>query len=407
MRNLEEGRGPTSTVSADMENGARGSTYFDLTKKLTFSATMSIVSAGYALKNRELRGFGGFGMLAVYNAEKAVEAGFKDPATAVASGVNALGTAVWAVGIGTGNSIAQSVGPAVNFAANIASAGLAYYQKRDGWLSKVADTVEMAAFTVAGATDGNPIARGTAFAAAGAAFLADAPHDPALLGHAVGTGVWSVGAFLQSDLIQSIGAGAVALAEVARVVCPAIQARRNIPSTETTPQQSGSESTPVPGVTSSTAIKIGQLPFETCPSFRLNSVGATAVNPVTRSATAESMASGQDVPATPRSVASAASMPVAPPPSLIAAASTAALATSSLPMSIPSNPIASVASGPTALSAAAAPPNPVAAAVFESHLALPVSTRYLPAEVLTTPSSIVSAQEFQTPTRANGRRNGR
>ncbi|MFD5065350.1 hypothetical protein [Streptomyces sp. NPDC058394] len=259
MRNAYEGSGPAFTAASPVRSEAPEFAYLDLAKKFTLTSAMSVVSASYALKNRTIRG-AGFGVLAAYHMENSVEAGFKDPDTAVMSGLNVLGTAVWAAGIGTGNSIAQTLGPAINFTANVAFVGLKVCKKEGGWYSKVADVAEMAAFTAAGITHGNPLARGTAFAAGAVAYLVEAPKDPAFVGHAVGLGVWSAGAYLQSDLIQSIGAAGVAVSEIARTVVPVFQKGHGSTSRHTASPQASYVPDLESGVTSTTVPHEGPPP---------------------------------------------------------------------------------------------------------------------------------------------------
>ncbi|MFD9286620.1 hypothetical protein ACFWD7_57835 [Streptomyces mirabilis] len=260
MRSSREDTGPVSTADSYAHTDVPGIDYFDLAKKFTLTAAMSVVSPSYPLKNLTLRSVG-FGVLSTYHAESSVEAGFKDPGAAVLSGVNALGTAAWAVGIGTGNSIAQTVGPAVNAAANFAFAGLKVHQNKGGWFSKVADAAEMTSFAAAGATQGSPLARGMAFTFAGISYLAEAPKDPAYVGHAVSMGVWAAGAFMQNNVMQGIGAGGLAFSEAARTFIPFLQK----------PQQDLER-----GVTPATPASIGSLPFETAPPIDLAAAAGVA-----------------------------------------------------------------------------------------------------------------------------------
>ncbi|MFD9286595.1 hypothetical protein ACFWD7_57690 [Streptomyces mirabilis] len=306
----QEGLGTVPTAHPHVQTEAPGHTYFDFAKKFTMTSALSLVSAGYAMANRTVRG-SGFGVLAAYHAEGSVEAGFKDPQAAVTNGINALGTAIWAVGIGTGNSYAQTVGPALNFAAHVASVGLKVCQKEGGWVGKIADAAEMAAFTVAGATGGNRIARGTAFAAAGVAYLIEAPKDPAFMGHAVGMGVWSAGASMQSGMIQSLGAAGVAVAEASRIVVPAFQRfHGNIshepvsPHSNHGPDLERGEFLPAAGSSEG-------LPLSLDPSINVAEAAATlsATHPVTSGSPAPHLVG----PPPPSWVMSAASMQLTPP----------------------------------------------------------------------------------------------
>lgn len=237
-----QGRAPsaaTTGAGSQYEASVEKSKLWDLAKKLTLTATMGWVSGGYARVNSVYRAIG-FGHLAAYNAEKAAES-WPNRETAATSIANALGTAVWAGGIGTGSKIALTVGPAVNAAANLTSAALKYSQGKAGWARDLVDVSEMAAFTGAGMTD-NPVARAIAFSAAGSGFFWDAvqERDKGLVGHGAGALVWAVGAGMDNDSWQAAGAGTVALSEFARLTYPYLESLTRDSPLEATPEQSGS-----------------------------------------------------------------------------------------------------------------------------------------------------------------------
>ncbi|MFB7494014.1 hypothetical protein ACFC09_04805 [Streptomyces sp. NPDC056161] len=176
------------------------------------------MSAGYGLNNRVYRAVG-FGHLAAYSAEKAAESFSTDQESAATNLATAVGTAVWAGGIGAGNRIMQVAGPAVNTASSLTSAVLKWREGKEEWRRELFDVAEMAAFTAGGYT-GNPVARAVAFGSAAAGFFYDATQDKSLIGHGLGAAVWAVGAGVENNSVQSIGAGVVAAAEAARLVYP-------------------------------------------------------------------------------------------------------------------------------------------------------------------------------------------
>ncbi|MES4886241.1 hypothetical protein ABVB69_38075 [Streptomyces sp. NPDC000349] len=242
---VPQGRAPsaaTTDAGTQCEASGKGSKLWDVVKKSTLTATMGWVSAGYAQHNSVYRAIG-FGHLAAYNAEKALES-WPDREDAATSIGNALGTAIWAGGIGTGSKIALTLGPALNATTNLTSAAMKYRQGKAAWSRDLVDVSEMAAFTGAAVTD-NPVARAIAFSAAGAGFFWDAvgERDKSLLGHGVGSLVWAVGAGMDNHSWQAAGAGAVALSEFARLTYPYLESLTGNTPPEATPNNPGDEPT--------------------------------------------------------------------------------------------------------------------------------------------------------------------
>ncbi|WP_344570149.1 hypothetical protein [Streptomyces axinellae] len=416
---------------------------------------------------QKVRGYGGFGMLAVYNgikmgeaytaykAESDVEAKKLEPV--VTSAVNTLGTATWAWGIGSGNSIAQTAGPAANFVANITSAGLKYYQGDEEWRPKLASAGEMLSFTTAGVlktVEKNaavPWARAAAFTFAGTEFALDAPHDKALWGHAAGGYVWAVGAALESpvfakvlpqaemvaNVVQGTGAAIVGASEIYRTAAPYWKRfMGEEPSPEAAPQPSDSEQVSLQTIPS-TAPQHQRFSFEEQPGPSLNPIAEPSNSLVPKASSITTGPEPGSAPPAPSSEAPAAVQaarssltsdepsPVSPAPSIPATSSTTSIATAaSMPVTpagsvstalaptnsapspvIPSGPgsIASAASGPVGPSVASSGSNPIASAL-SGNAPAPTSRRNsLDGSAL--PQS--GAAKAWTPTPVKARRNSR
>ncbi|WP_327393411.1 hypothetical protein OG533_35575 [Streptomyces sp. NBC_01186] len=340
LRALEEGRSPESTTEDETQRDAsavKSAYWWDVTQKITMTKTMTWVSAGYGMKNSTFKAIG-FGMLAGHSAEKAAAAWPKDRESVAANLVNTVGTTVWSAGIGTGNLATQTVGPAINFAANITSAGWKYHQGKEGWTRDLVDAVEMAAFTIAPYT-GSSAARAVGFGTTALGYFWDATQDKGLVAHGIGAGAWAVGAAMENDSVQAVGAGVVAAAEAARLAYPIYEKYVQKTSSEVTPQQPGSEPIPV----HSSAPTVDPSP-EPNTHLSVNSVAAASnsITPVT------SVASVAPDPAAPDRVAPVAS--VAPNPA------------APDPVAASSNPIAPAAPSPVAsvASIASVTPNPAA-----------------------------------------------
>lgn len=294
----------TSADGTRDEANPEESKLWDITKKITLTATMGWVSAGYAQHNAAYRAIG-FGHLAAYHAEKAAES-WPDREAAAASTANALGTAVWAGGIGSGNKIAQTVGPAWNVAANLTSAAWKYSRGKPGWARELVDVSEMAAFTAAGVTQ-HPAARAVAFSSAGAGFFWDAVQsgDKGLLGHGAGALVWAAGAGMKNESWQAAGAGAVAFSEFARLAYPYLESLTQKSPSEAAPapEQPGEELT-VRQETTSTGAAV--------PATVADTTIAAAAHYLLSSGPATETTHGQDVPPGPIPAASSLSLPTSP-----------------------------------------------------------------------------------------------
>ncbi|MGW7516616.1 hypothetical protein ACWGJ2_13590 [Streptomyces sp. NPDC054796] len=374
-------RGPAAPVTGDEEQpdaSADKSSRWDIPKKFTLTGTMTSVSYGYARDKRIWKAIG-FGLLSAHSAEKAAESWPKDPESAATSVVNTLGTAVWSAGIGTGNRIAQTVGPAINFTANITSAALRYHQGKEGWGRELIDAAEMAAFTGAGYTE-HPVARTLAFGSASLGFFVDATKDKALVAHGIGAGAWAVGAALKSDTVQAVGAGVVAAAEAARLAYPLYEKYAQKPASEAAPQQPGVELAPL----QSSAVQNSAVQ-SSAPTPEPPARAAAHLPPPPGAAASNSVA-----PSAPTPVTSAVPSPVT------SAASTPFVSAQSTP--IPSrapSPVAPEAPSPTA-SAASTPyvsaqstpipsraPSPVTSEARSS-----IASRYAPPTPESRPQSV-------------------
>ncbi|WP_461013605.1 hypothetical protein [Streptomyces daliensis] len=364
---LERGSAaPVTSDEAQPDASADKSSRWDVPKKITLTGTMTSVSYGYARDKRIWKAIG-FGLLSAHSAEKAAENWPKDPESAAASVVNTLGTAVWSAGIGTGSRIAQTVGPAINFTANITSAALRYHQGKEGWGRELIDAAEMAAFTGAGYTE-HPVARTLAFGSASAGFFVDATKDKALVAHGIGAGAWAVGAALKSDTVQAVGAGVVAAAEAARLAYPLYEKYVQKPAPEAAQQQPGVELAPVQNSAVQNSAPAPEPPVRAAAylptppvAAASNSVAPSAPNPVTSvvPSPATSAASTPFVSAQSTPIPSRAPSPVAPeaPSPTVSTASTPFVSAQSTP--IPSrapSPVASEAR--SSIASRYAPPTP-------------------------------------------------
>ncbi|WP_267717368.1 hypothetical protein [Streptomyces sp. CoH17] len=303
---VPQGRAPSAATTgsrAHHEANEEKSKLWDVAKKLTLIATMGWMSGGYAKHNSKYRATA-FGHLAAYNAEKAAES-WPDREAATTSIANAIGTAVWAGGIGTGNKVALTLGPALNATANLTSAAMKYSQGKAGWARDLVDVSEMAAFTGAGMT-ANPVARALAFSAAGAGFFWDAveARDKSLVGHGVGTLVWAVGAGVDNYSWQAAGAGAVALSEFARLTYPYLESLAGDSPSEATPERPGDDERTVGQETALTGVSV--------PAPVPGSSVADAASHLLPSGRATEMANSQNTPRNPITGTAPLSLPTSP-----------------------------------------------------------------------------------------------
>lgn len=240
MRDAEEGRSPALTSSEEPHHHnapGKSETYWDAVTKLTLTSTMGVMAAGYGLKNDDVRA-ASFGLFSLYQAEKSVKDFPQDRPAAFSHALNAVGNAVWAGGTGANHRGMLTAGPATRFVTHLTSAGIQYCREAEGWSRELIDAAEMLSFAAAGYT-GSPAARAAAFGTAATGFLSDARQDKGFLGHGVGAVTWAVGAGMESDSLQSVAAGIVAVSEAGRLFYPVYDRYAQKQSAEATPQSMG------------------------------------------------------------------------------------------------------------------------------------------------------------------------
>lgn len=214
----------STQTTDDMTSGSTPSTsYWDLANKATRASGMASIAMGTGLGNAIVRA-SGFGLLALVKAEKTTEwficdreSSNKASAELVSNLTGAVGTAIWAAGLGAGSKEMVVLGPALNFLGNIGSIGVAYATNDSGKFREAIDAAEHLTFAIAGYT-GSPAARAAAFGCAAAGFAFDTiKSNQPLLGHAVGAAVWATGAGTQQITPQVIGPALVAASEFASI----------------------------------------------------------------------------------------------------------------------------------------------------------------------------------------------
>ncbi|MFD7500535.1 hypothetical protein [Streptomyces sp. NPDC059850] len=197
----------------------KSGTYWDASSKGLVGGAMSFLAAGYRTpwQSALLHGIG-FGLLSANHAKNSLKSFLdKDFEMAAAHGVNFVGTAVWTGGIVASSKALKIVGPALNCAANAASAEILRGQKEEDWPKGLIGAAEMLAFAVAGYT-GSPMARAMAFGSAAAADFYDARSDKSSLMNGAAKVAWAAGAGGKNPLLETIGAAVAAGATTAQLL---------------------------------------------------------------------------------------------------------------------------------------------------------------------------------------------
>ncbi|GAA2599284.1 hypothetical protein GCM10009863_10820 [Streptomyces axinellae] len=244
---MEEG-GPPELISGDEaqpDANSQKNFYWDVAKKITLMNTMGWLSAGFGVRNDDLKAVG-IGALSVLCGEKSAEVWPKDRVAGVINLVDATGAAIWTAGIAARNPYAKAAGPALCAAVNLVSAGVQYYRGDKNWSRKLVDVANRTAFSISEYT-GSPPVRMMAFASETVGHFWDARQDKGMIPHGFGTSAWALGAVRKSDTVESVGAGFVAFAETGRLAYAVKKRWAETSSAEAAPKQSGSEPAPVPG----------------------------------------------------------------------------------------------------------------------------------------------------------------
>ena len=247
MRRVEEG-GPPELIFDDEtqpDANAQKNFYWDVAKKITLMNTMGWLSAGFGVRNDDLKAVG-IGALSVLCGEKSAEVWPTDRVAGVINLVDATGAAIWTAGIAARNPYAKAAGPALCAAVNLASAGVQYYRGDKNWHRKLVDVANRTAFSISEYT-GSPPVRMMAFVSETVGHLWDARQDKGMLALGIGTATWAMGARLKSDTVESVGSGGVAFAEAGRLAYAVKKRWEETSSAEAAPQQPGSGPASVPG----------------------------------------------------------------------------------------------------------------------------------------------------------------
>ncbi|GAA2705327.1 hypothetical protein GCM10010310_80300 [Streptomyces violaceolatus] len=221
--NRQEERGgidsPVGDCGQNNVNSKTREAYWEALNRATMVAAMTSLSKGNRSGENAWRA-GGVALLASRLAQSAFnEWLYKDRHPAMVHALNSIGTAIWSAGFATSSRALHTAGPAVSFTANLVSAGMEFYQGKEGWWRRLIDAAESGLFTVTGITE-NPGARAGALGATALGFLADSKQESNLVGHALGFSAWAAGAGMEDDALQGFGAGVVAGSELFRLLSP-------------------------------------------------------------------------------------------------------------------------------------------------------------------------------------------
>lgn len=241
LRRSEEGGPPPPASGGETQRHASGrkDLWWDMAKGFVSGAGWSALAVGNGMSDPIKQAVGqavGLGFLAGQNAVKVAQNYSTDSQTAAINAAAFAGHILWGAGVGAGNTVGKVMGPATNAVASLTSAGLRYYQGKEGWVRDLVGASEGVAFMTSSLPGVDPtgvrVARTVAFVNLASGLFLDAKHDKAFVKHskalvaggigAAGAITWGLGAALEkgtpaSNALQSAGAGIITVAQAVRL----------------------------------------------------------------------------------------------------------------------------------------------------------------------------------------------